>query len=203
MTDAQALLRAILESPSDDLPRLAYADLMEEAGGDDALITTIREGRPDRVRRGDEGCPPFTELAERIGGLVVAVTCSLRNWFIGRHKLLAACPVVRRVTLLDERDWFSFCAVSNDGPLHAKARLIARYLGYGARYSGTEHGTAPDQIMVWCQSASVEVHRHGPALADVLKDIAARRFTAREEFDAALSEGLLGEAREFARLSPG
>lgn len=33
MTDGDALLRAILEDPGDDLPRLAYADWCDEAGG--------------------------------------------------------------------------------------------------------------------------------------------------------------------------
>lgn len=33
--DRQALLRAIRDSPDDDLPRLAFADLLEENGGDE------------------------------------------------------------------------------------------------------------------------------------------------------------------------
>ncbi len=34
MTDAAAILQAILDDPADDLPRLAYADLCEESGDD-------------------------------------------------------------------------------------------------------------------------------------------------------------------------
>lgn len=34
-TDEAALLKAIIADPADDLPRLAYADLLEEAGEDD------------------------------------------------------------------------------------------------------------------------------------------------------------------------
>jgi uncharacterized protein (TIGR02996 family) len=36
MTDGQALLQAILASPDDDLPRLAYADWLDETGGPEA-----------------------------------------------------------------------------------------------------------------------------------------------------------------------
>ena len=41
MSDAEALLRAILDAPEDDAPRLVYADWLDEHG-DDARAAFIR-----------------------------------------------------------------------------------------------------------------------------------------------------------------
>lgn len=53
MNDGAAILQAILDDPADDLPRLAYADWLEESGGDLARAELVRvQIRLHRLRFG-------------------------------------------------------------------------------------------------------------------------------------------------------
>lgn len=57
MNDEAAILRAVLASPGDDLPRLAYADWLEETGTDDDRAELIRvQIEAARIER-DDGYP--------------------------------------------------------------------------------------------------------------------------------------------------
>jgi uncharacterized protein (TIGR02996 family) len=81
MSDHDALLRAICESPRDDLPRLVYADWLEEHGQPeraafiraDVAAAALPEWHPDRLRH-EAGIDPNTLLkrpwaAAAFGGL--------------------------------------------------------------------------------------------------------------------------------------
>src|SRR5262245_59686176 len=72
-SDGDALLRAVLVDPADDLPRLAYADWLDERGEvarAEFIRLQLELGRighgPDRCRR--RRCP-CRQLSERAGAL--------------------------------------------------------------------------------------------------------------------------------------
>src|SRR2546423_15203209 len=54
MTDEQGLLQAILESPGDDLPRLVYADWLDENGDPDRAEFIRTQVELARMGKGDE-----------------------------------------------------------------------------------------------------------------------------------------------------
>jgi len=73
MTDHQNVLHAILADPTDDLSRSAYADILEESGGDPEYVEFIRTPRvfggrnacDDRLRNA-EACRPAERRGQRV-----------------------------------------------------------------------------------------------------------------------------------------
>jgi uncharacterized protein (TIGR02996 family) len=122
MTDADAFLRAIIGAPDDDLPRLVYADWLDERG-EGERADRIRHGcnNPDARYScwGDESvglicceaspCPlcddlhgegvPWSLLGESRyvvrRGFVAEVTLSWEDWTAHHAAILAACPIRR------------------------------------------------------------------------------------------------------------
>ena len=127
MTDA-AFLNAIAETPDDDLTRLAYADWLEENGGDDELARAelIRvQCESERLPEWDRRRAPLLKRARAIirghgrdwlaplmkrgmpkkwtfrRGFVEHVTMSASSFAMKNEKLFAAAPMLRSATFSD------------------------------------------------------------------------------------------------------
>jgi uncharacterized protein (TIGR02996 family) len=96
MSEAEALLAAICEAPQDDVPRLVYADWLEEHGD---------QNRADFIRGQialtamDQDNPAFEELAERLHALEKANVSRWRKGLPGGMNV----PSARTVGALLER----------------------------------------------------------------------------------------------------
>jgi uncharacterized protein (TIGR02996 family) len=113
--DGAALLRAVIDDPADDVPRLAYADWLEENGQDEraayirgalaGICGTAWTRWPDSLHRlvGGPG-----RLEERgwswvwRRGFIAAVHCPLAEW-IAHGPALAAAHPLEEVRLSDRR----------------------------------------------------------------------------------------------------
>jgi uncharacterized protein (TIGR02996 family) len=113
--DERAFMRAIIDDPDDDGPRLVFADWIEEHVDPDWALAVRRSvadpGRTDWVRLhglwwpgGPDSTPPLQNDAfDRVGvrrGFVEAVECTLAQWLEGGPMAVRAQPVTR-VTLGD------------------------------------------------------------------------------------------------------
>lgn len=122
MTDLDLLLRAVLECPDDDTPRLLFADALEEAGEPDRaefirlqIAGPVPDGTkswdyPERQRRlwarlrlkqePDRLLPLFagTGVDCYVRGFVERVTCAADDWLAHADAILRQHPV-RAVTL--------------------------------------------------------------------------------------------------------
>lgn len=114
-TDGEALLQAILDDPADDLPRLAWADWLEEQGQDDYAAFIRRQLSSDRAVTYWspfpetqsalwllEGVPDGPAIQARVRrGLVECVILSCEQFMQGAAALFARQPVTE-VTLWDK-----------------------------------------------------------------------------------------------------
>jgi uncharacterized protein (TIGR02996 family) len=95
MSERQALLRAVIDSPDEDAPRLVYADWLEEHGQTEAdraraafIRLQVEAARLDRYdpRRLDlEGRAEALLNAQREGGVPRAWLAGLENWGVNHH----------------------------------------------------------------------------------------------------------------------
>src|SRR5262249_5760086 len=96
MSDADALLAAICETPEDDAPRLVYADWLGEQGDQDRARLIRGQIGPAAM---DEDDPAFVELAERLQALEKANVSRWRKGLPGGMNV----PSARTVGSLLER----------------------------------------------------------------------------------------------------
>ena len=146
MSDRSGLLRAVLESPHDDAPRLIYADALEESGPS-PLARLIRWScHPSRrheltTLHGEEFCQLFlkdpfcfVQFAGLPGcvttgyrrGMVEAVTVPTAREFLGRAADLFRSHPVTAVALADPRpvqDGPHWCWLRADRHVRAHADL--------------------------------------------------------------------------------
>ncbi len=92
-TTAEALMRAILDDPADDLPRLAYADWCEEMGQDErAEFVRAQLAVAAHYRAGGTtfGRPELRRLEDRAADLLASPCCN--EWFAPGGGLLHFVP---------------------------------------------------------------------------------------------------------------
>lgn len=99
--DEAALLRMIRGNPDDDLPRLVYADWLEERDHAEQA-EMIREQCADPTPRVGTWIAPISVTYER--GFIVEARCLLVEWEMCGPEICATHPV-QRVTITDKEPW--------------------------------------------------------------------------------------------------
>jgi uncharacterized protein (TIGR02996 family) len=174
----EALRRAILEAPDDDLPRLAYADWLEE-NGRDAYARNIRQGvrEPEATRKfaggdtlGSAGggywlVPESWALAMR-RGMVESISLPSAHFLASAKALFDRQPIIH-VTLTDgqpEWTWDRASCFFGRGMLFSElfGRLCGDLHEGDPRYAHAKHYPSPPAALAALSAACVA---HGRTLA--------------------------------------
>jgi uncharacterized protein (TIGR02996 family) len=153
MTDGDALLAAILANPDDDMPRLAYADWLEENGDEDrAEFIRLQCGHAGDDEAAEERA---AELEDRNRGKWLADYPNLRSlywefrrgfveilnssamYFLEWYDSFAQIPFVRRVCLYELDETSVRDLVSRTwNPSWVELELHAHLARFGVRIRG-------------------------------------------------------------------
>ena len=135
MTDRDALLAAIIANPDEDTPRLAYADLIQEAGEEERAEFIRVQCELARLNRGPD-CPicgwPF---AKSVNDGCVPNNCCYRpregtSEYFGVTLNRAKLDALRRreqELWLHSRDWFNTAPIPNKHPATTKSDVFAAF----------------------------------------------------------------------------
>lgn len=214
MTDHDVILRAILDDPADDLPRLAYADWCEENGQVDRAEFIRVEMHISRICRSNrKGTPEpdanrLDEMISRQSALMYGVW--ELGWLDPLPRELISGSVHNRGFVAEVRCplqmWLAHGpAIIRSHPVEsvvATDRVAERLTNGGAAWGSPQIGcihsyaTLPEEIYALLPGETV----HG--FQNVSFGTWGKRFASPTEADNALSAALLVHAKQAAITSP-